>query len=131
MRKTQQRIAEYQALASLQAVKAAEVLYQKKSSVYTCDLAALGKGWDANLGDSNGKPSYVFKITNCSSTSFNAVAEPAKEGPARRALCVDETGKTSFSNDGKGTTCVSSGRPSDELNGDDGDYTIGVRGAID
>jgi len=130
MRKTQQRMAEYQALASLQAANAAEVLYQKKSSVYTCDLAALGKGWDAGM-DMSGKPSYVFKISNCSSTSFNVVAEPAKDGPARRALCVDETGKTRFSSDGKGSTCISGGRSVDELETDDGSRIVGFRGAID
>jgi hypothetical protein len=130
MRKTRQRMAEYQALASLQSAKAAEVLYQKKSSVYTCDLSALGKGWDTNT-EMGGKPSYVFKITNCSSTSFNVVAEPAKDSPARRALCVDETGKTRFSDDGKGSTCISSGRSVDELNADDGGRIVGFRGAID
>jgi len=115
MRKTRQRMAEYQALASLQSMKAAEVEYQKNKSTYTCDLANLGKGLQSGATDSSGKASYDFKITNCSSSGFNIVAEPAKDGPARRALCIDETGPARFSNDGKGSTCTSSGRPLDEM----------------
>ncbi len=115
MRRTRQRMAEYQTLSSLQSLKALEAAQQKKSSSYTCDLESLGKGWESTPLEPGGKPVYILKITNCSSSSFNIIAEPVNGGPARRALCMDESGAARFAEDGKGSTCLSNGRSIDEL----------------
>jgi hypothetical protein len=122
MRKTRQRMAEYGAMTSLQTLKALEASVQKKTSTYTCNLTELGKGWEAVPGSDvngeegpNSRKDYVFKIADCSSSSFHIVAEPAKNGPARRALCIDDAGTTLFSDDGKGASCISSGRPVKEM----------------
>lgn len=122
MRKTHQRMAEYQAIASLRAMRAAETAHQKTSSGgYICNIADLGRGLDvAGAAELGLKPSYVYKITDCSSSSFHITAEPAKDGPARRALCIDESGTPRFSEDAKGSTCISSGKSIDELEKDNG-----------
>ncbi len=125
MRRTRQRMVEYQTIGSLQALKTAEMSYQKSSGGYTCNLENLMKGWDAAATQPNGKESYAFKVVDCSGSSFHITAEPAKDGPARRALCIDESGQARFADDDKGPTCLSSGKPVDEME------TGEVHGVID
>ncbi len=126
MRKARQRVAEYQTLSSLQALKAAEVSYQKKSGNYTCKLENLGKGWDVSAAEPGGQAAYVFTITSCTNSSVNIIAEPAKNGPARRALCIDENGAARFADDSKGPTCLSSGRPISELEAEGRGNSVGM-----
>lgn len=136
MRKTRQRMAEFGAMTSLHTMKALEVAHQKKNSAYTCNLVELGKGWEASAdrpgygGEGrDAKKDYAFKIADCSSSSFHITAEPVKNGPARRALCIDEAGAMRFANDGKGSSCISSGRSVEEMEGERSTGFIG--GAID
>src|ERR1043166_1329951 len=83
MRKTRQRMVEYGAISSLNTIKVAELARQKKNLAYTCNLAEVGKGLEQENGESGGgmagvdiKKDYVFKITDCSSSSLHITAEP-------------------------------------------------------
>jgi len=58
---------------------------------------------------------YSFKIIGCSASGFEITAEPLKGSVASRAFCIDETGAAKFAEDGKGSTCMSSGKPIEEM----------------
>jgi hypothetical protein len=114
MHKTRQRMAEFQTVSSLQQLKAGEIARQKNSSSgYVCNLADLSNPGPGGRGES--APDYTYKIADCSSSGFHIIAEPAKDSASRRAFCIDEAGPVRFADDGKGSTCVSSGRPLSEL----------------
>jgi len=142
MRKTRQRMLEMGAIGTLQSLKGAEVSFQKSTSRgYTCnlpdlgkagELAATGRMFGQNTDDGSEKRSdYVFKITDCSSSAFHITAEPAKGGAAKRAFCIDESAQPRFADDGKGSTCISSGKQLNEMySGERGGSVIGM-GAID
>ena len=122
MRKTRQRMAEYGAMTSLQTAQSPRRhLSKRKPQLTPATLLNWGKaggcpGLRRQRGEGpDSRKDYVFKIADCSSSSFHIVAEPAKNGPARRALCIDDAGTTLFSDDGKGATCISSGRPVKEM----------------
>lgn len=133
MRKTRQQMVEIMAVGALQTLKTAETAHQKThSGSYTCQLSDLGTAWQ-NLGgepaDSEGpaniKKDFTFKIADCSASGFHITAEPIKNGAARRAFCIDEVGAALFADNGKGETCISSGRPLSEMR-QDSDGAVGT-----
>lgn len=138
MRKTRQRVAEYQAISALQSLGTAQIARQKNSSgALACNLSELGEaGKFVTYGSmseraNEQKKDYVFKIADCSGSSFHITAEPEKGGPARRALCIDETGVARFADDGKSSTCISSGRSVHEMETEGGSHLVVGSGRVD
>lgn len=128
MRKNHQRTVEFGALGIVQQMKEKELARQKESAGYTCSVSELGFAPEASTvptpmaNDASGQPpasppakDYGFKISNCSASGFEITAEPLKGSVARRAFCVDEAGTPKFSGDGKGSTCMSSGKAIEEM----------------
>ncbi|HXB22858.1 MAG TPA: hypothetical protein VNV88_15835 [Candidatus Solibacter sp.] len=87
---------------------------------FTCNLADLANGKDAafsemidplvGTGTYNG---YRFGITGCDakpSTTFRIIAEPLVAGAGSKAYCTDPTHNLRVSDDGRGATCLASGR---------------------
>jgi hypothetical protein len=66
---------------------------------------------DLARGRANG---YKFAITGCEGKpagSFQISAEPLVITPGTKALCTDATRNVRFSEDGRSSTCISSGKP--------------------
>ena len=118
---------EASAAGALRTLLAAEVTYRATYAEhgYTCSLADMGGmgGSERNEhqamlidprlagGKKNG---YLFAVTNCAGSpaaGFHLTAVPLQPDTGMRAYCGDETGVIRFSNDGNGTTCLSSGQP--------------------
>lgn len=125
MRKNRQRMTEFGALGSMQQMKEKEIARQKKSAGFTCNVSELGFAAEASTAPASmmsNQPSatppvkdYSFKIIGCSASGFEITAEPLKGSVASRAFCIDETGAAKFAEDGKGSTCMSSGKPIEEM----------------
>lgn len=96
---------------------------------FTCSLSELVNGnnvyqqfLDPEMagGTSNG---FKFNVSNCQGMpagSFQITAEPVSPGAGSKAYCVDATGNIRFSEDGRGTTCLTAGKtqqPADEVEG--------------
>jgi hypothetical protein len=83
---------------------------------FTCSMADLVKAMQGSelLDPQIAKGSlggYNFWLTGCStkpSGSFHALAEPVN--PGEKAFCTDATRSVRFSDDGRGTTCIGSGK---------------------
>lgn len=99
----------------------AENVYLRKhpNSGFTCNLADLvniGKGFD------NGQPytyldsefvtgtynGYRFKLSGCDSSQFQVTAEPLSG--SGKAYCSDASNTLRVADDGRGATCLASGR---------------------
>ena len=85
---------------------------------FTCSLADLGKATSFNLDERifKGEPSngYKFTLSGCQGKpveAFHAIAEPLAPGAGAKAYCTDATRNVRSSDDGRGTTCLSSGKP--------------------
>ncbi|HSS95673.1 MAG TPA: type IV pilin protein, partial [Terriglobales bacterium] len=130
MRKNHQRMLEFGALGIVQQMKEKELARQKKSAGFTCNISELGFAPEASTSptyaamvqppadaQTNNPPAkdYSFKISDCSASAFQITAEPMKGSAARRSFCIDQAGTPKFSNDGKASTCTSSGRPIEEM----------------
>ena len=123
MRKNRERMVEFGVLGIVQQMKEKELLRQKKSAGFTCNISDLGFAAEASTMPAAGEqaPStpptkdYSFKISDCSTSGFEIIAEPLKGSGGRRAFCVDEAGSAKFSDDGKSSSCVSSGKPIEEM----------------
>ncbi len=86
---------------------------------FTCNLAELTSGKEpgsemldpqVGTGTYNG---YRFTITGCDakpSISYHIVAEPLVAGAGSQAYCTDPTHNVRISDDGRGGTCLASGR---------------------
>jgi len=87
---------------------------------FTCNIADLTNGSDQGLseildpqigtGTYNG---YRFTITGCDakpSIAFHIIAEPLVAGSGSQAFCTDPTHNIRISDDGRGGTCLASGR---------------------
>lgn len=84
---------------------------------FTCslkDLAetskAMGVNEQVNTGTYNG---YRFALSGCESTpagSYQIVAEPLTLEKGSKSFCADPTGNVRFSDDGRGATCLASGK---------------------
>lgn len=99
----------------------AENVYLRKhpNSGFTCNLADLiniGRGFDNGqpytyldsefaTGNYNG---YRFKLSSCNSSQFEVTAEPVSG--LGKAYCSDATNTLRVADDGRGTTCLASGR---------------------
>ena len=123
MRKTRQRMAEYGAMTSLQTLKALEASVQKKTSTYTCNLTELGKGWEAVPGSetSTGRRALIqgkimfsrLRIALHPASTLSRNRQRMARHGGRCALMMQ--GRHFFSDDGKGASCISSGRPVKEM----------------
>lgn len=111
---------EQMALLSMNSVVAAEKSYQTAQGNFACKLSALGSAgketgstkraylFDSQLA-SGKKNGYVFAISECDTSHYRVVAEPATPDSGQRAFCSDESGTVRASADGKAATCVASG----------------------
>lgn len=99
---------------------------------FTCNIADLVSGKGAGLpevidpqvgtGTYNG---YHFGITGCDarpSATFHIIAEPLVAGADSKAYCTDPTHNLRVSDDGRGATCLVSGRVM--ISGAGGDLTV-------
>jgi hypothetical protein len=84
---------------------------------FTCSLPEIlqsvgARGVDAQVatGPYNG---YKFTLTGCEGKpagSFQLIAEPVASGTGVKAYCTDATHNVRVSDDGRGSTCLSSGK---------------------
>jgi hypothetical protein len=84
---------------------------------FTCSLAEL-KAHSFNLDERifRGEPynGYKFTLNSCQGKpveSFHIIAEPLSPGTAAKAYCTDATRNVRSSEDGRGATCLASGKP--------------------
>src|SRR5262249_54942820 len=91
---------------------------QHPEAGFTCSLAELGKGTAFNLDERifKGEPynGYKFTLSNCQgkpAESFHVIAEPLAPGAGAKAYCTDATRNVRSSEDGRGATCLTSGKP--------------------
>lgn len=84
---------------------------------FTCTLADLAKPNMFNLDPHifSGEPyhGYKFSLSGCPdkpSGSFHLVAEPVSPSPKAKAFCTDATNNVRSSDDGLGSSCISSGK---------------------
>jgi hypothetical protein len=85
---------------------------------FSCSLSELAETTkllqidpQVNSGIYNG---YRFSLSGCEGKpagSFRIVAEPAMTAPQTKAYCSDATQNVRASEDGRGTTCLSAGKP--------------------
>jgi hypothetical protein len=125
MRKSHQRTVEFGALGIVQQMKEKELARQKKSAGFTCNVLELGFSAEASTaptpmtGDQAAATppakDYGFKISDCSASGFEITAEPLKGSVGKLAFCIGEAGNAKFSDDGKGSTCIGSGKPIEEM----------------
>lgn len=96
---------------------------------FTCSLgelagAAKEVGLEQTSGISNG---YKISLTGCQGKpagSFQITLEPVSPGAGGKAYCLDATQNVRISDDGRGETCLISGRPENNVQNESG--TIGV-----
>jgi hypothetical protein len=84
---------------------------------FTCTLSELAKPNLLNLDQRifNGEPyrGYKFSLSGCQekpSGSFHLIAEPVLPAPKAKAFCTDATNNIRSSDDGSGSSCLSSGK---------------------
>jgi hypothetical protein len=84
---------------------------------FTCTLADLAKPNMLNLDPRifSGEPyrGYKFSLSGCQekpSGSFHLIAEPVLPAPKAKAFCTDATNNIRSSDDGSGSSCLSSGK---------------------
>jgi hypothetical protein len=84
---------------------------------FTCTLSELAKPNLLNLDQRifNGEPyrDYKFSLSGCQekpSGSFHLIAEPVLPAPKAKAFCTDATNNIRSSDDGSGSSCLSSGK---------------------
>jgi hypothetical protein len=106
---------------AIREVTTAEKGYQSANGSFACSLAVLGstKGpqgeggvflFDRELATGK-KGGYIFAISGCDESQYKIVAEPAAPDSGQRAFCSDESGRIRAADDGKATSCLSSGEP--------------------
>jgi len=90
---------------------------QHPDAGFTCSLAELGKTPSFNLDERifKGEPinGYKFSLSGCQGKpveSFHVIAEPVAPGAGAKAYCTDATRNVRSSDDGRGATCLSSGK---------------------
>lgn len=84
---------------------------------FTCTLSELTKPNLLNLDPRifSGEPyrGYKFSLSGCQekpSGSFHLIAEPVSLAPKLKAFCTDATNNVRSSDDGSGSSCLSSGK---------------------
>jgi hypothetical protein len=92
---------------------------------FTCSLAELGKATSFNLDEHifEGEPynGYKFTLSACQGKpveSFHVIAEPLAPGAGAKAYCTDATRNVRSSEDGRGATCLTSGKPANAVAND-------------
>lgn len=101
---------------------------------FTCTLADLAKSNPFNLDPRifTGEPyrGYKFSLSGCQdkpSGSFHLVAEPVAPAAGAKAYCTDATGNIRSSDDGRGSSCLASGKVDRSLQyDDDGAAAVGI-----
>jgi len=90
---------------------------QHPDAGFTCSLAELGKSPSFNLDERifKGEPvnGYKFSLSACQGKpveSFHLIAEPLAPGAGTKAFCTDATRNIRSSDDGRGATCLTSGK---------------------
>jgi hypothetical protein len=84
---------------------------------FTCSLSDLseagrGYGLDPQLA-SGSYMGYKWSVSGCEGKpagSFQIIAEPITQGRGAKAVCTDATGNVRISEDGRGSTCLTSGK---------------------
>lgn len=116
------------AVAGVRTLNTAETTYASTfpGHGFTCtlsDLGGMGGGGgitehQAMLIDprlaSGRKGSYIFALSGCNgspASRYSVTAVPADSSSGTRAFCSDESAVIRFSPDGKGTSCLSMGKP--------------------
>lgn len=90
---------------------------QHPDAGFTCslsDLSEAGKnfGLDSQLA-SGTYAGYKWSVSGCEGKpagSFQIIAEPISQGQGAKAVCTDATGNLRTSEDGRGSTCLTSGK---------------------
>ncbi|HMC31080.1 MAG TPA: hypothetical protein VKL99_09615 [Candidatus Angelobacter sp.] len=84
---------------------------------FTCSLMELGGATSFNLDERifKGEPysGYKFTLSGCQgkpAESFHVLAEPLSPGAGAKAYCTDATRNVRSSDDGRGATCLISGK---------------------
>ena len=128
LQKSQIKVSESSAVASIRTLNTAEISYAASFSEkgYTCKLSALGGSSEggesmaehAMLIDdvlaSGNKNGYVFAISGCDvqpASKYQVTAIPANAESGTRAFCSDETAIVRYAADGTAATCLSDGMP--------------------
>jgi len=109
---------------------------QHPDAGFTCSLPELidaGKpfGLDEHIA-SGSYMGYKWSVSGCEGKpagSFQIVAEPVAQGRGVKAACTDATQNLRESEDGRGSSCLSGGKPHTFQNesGDEGIGMVGVR----
>ncbi len=105
---------------------------------FTCslsDLSEAGKnfGLDPQLA-SGIYMGYKWSMSGCEGKpagSFQVIAEPIAQGRGAIAICTDATGNLRTTEDGRGSTCLTSGKPATTLDDSDGMTSWGVGVHVD
>jgi hypothetical protein len=84
---------------------------------FTCSLSELseaGKGYGLDPQLASGSfMGYKWSVSGCEGKpagSFQIIAEPITQGRGAKAVCTDATGNVRMSEDGRGSTCLTSGK---------------------
>jgi hypothetical protein len=102
---------------------------------FTCKLSDLAKVNPFYLDPRvfNGEPyqGYKFTLSGCQdkpSGSFHLTAEPVASTAGTKAYCTDATNNVRSSDDGRGSTCLASGKidSGEQYSGGDGLTSVGV-----
>jgi hypothetical protein len=107
-------------IVSIMAYAEARYAQENPETGFTCDIADLangnGPGFSGMLDPQIGTGSYNgyhFTITGCDTKpaiSFRIIAEPLSSDAGAQAYCTDPTHNIRVSDDGRGGTCLASGR---------------------
>jgi hypothetical protein len=100
---------------------------------FTCSLSELeesskmmGIDQQVNSGSYNG---YHFALSGCEGKpagSFQIIAEPLGASKTGKAFCTDATQNLRISDDGRGATCLASGKVQDAQAGEEGQVGLHV-----
>jgi hypothetical protein len=98
---------------------------------FTCTLTDLAKpnpfNLDPRIFNGEGYHGYKFSLSGCEGKpvgSFHLAAEPVSPAAGARAYCTDATRNVRTSDDGRGSTCLTSGKMRNF--GGEGVYGIGL-----
>lgn len=99
---------------------------------FTCSLASLAEAnrfdLDPRIFKGQAYQGYKFALSSCQGSpveTFHLTAEPAPFVPGAQALCTDATRNIRVSDDGRGSTCLTSGKSRRETS----QHAIGDSGA--
>ena len=130
---------EFSPLSTIELLAAAEQIYAAlhPDIGFTCSVPDLTEPEDlVNLKPqlSAGSSSYRFRLTGCEGKpagSFQAIIEPSAASAGAQAFCTDATRNIRISEDGSGSSCLSSGKPYNHSSQSQQEGLNAVSGSVD